>query len=156
MCRLCLWALPGRSGRVANWISGCMPPPASLPPIDAMTSLLGSHNPHSCSVGLIRLPGVRRHTEEHDDRCPNSRKRQDLMKQVHIHGAKKPTVPSGSTKGCNHLAAAPPLSPVLRMGSHHHSPSLQTPILCAQHSARLACSAVMAYFVAVLNANSAS
>ena len=111
------------------------PAAASLPPINAMTSLLGSHNPHSCSVGLIRLPGARRHTEEHDDRCPNSKKRQDLMKQAHIHGAKKTKVSSGPTKGCNHLAAAPPLSPRLRIASHLDGSPLQMPMLCWQHSA---------------------
>lgn len=75
----------------------------------------------------------------------NSKNRRDLMKQAHIHGTKKPTVLSASTKGCNDLATAPPLSPVLPMGSHPDSLSLQTPILCAQHSARLSCTAIMAY-----------
>ena len=110
------------------------PAAASLPPINAMTSLLGSHNPHSCSVGLIRLPGARRHTEEHDDRCPNSKKRHKLMKQPHIHGAQKPRVPSGSTKGCNHSATSPPLSPGPRIASHLGSSLLRMPKPSWQHT----------------------
>ena len=77
------------------------------------------------------------HAEEHIDGCPNSnkKKKQDFMNQAHIHGTKKPTVPSGSTKGCNYSAAASPHSLGLRIAAHLCSSLLQMPTPCWQQPA---------------------